>query len=109
MNSKTKSPKQLSEAEIDQIVISQAVDDNAWEPPIFVERSKLASLTLPGELAARATFLAQLHRAKSVEEWLARVIQERVELEEAVFAGLKQDLLVRAARTSKSSPVQPGA
>ena len=98
MNSKTKSPKQLSEAEIDQIVISQAV-----------ERSKLASLTLPGELAARATFLAQLHRAKSVEEWLARVIQERVELEEAVFAGLKQDLLVRAARTSKSSPVQPGA
>lgn len=88
----TLSPKKLSEAEIDQIVISQADDDTAWEQPIFVERSTPASLTLSGDLAARATFLAQLHRAKSVEEWLARVIQERVELEEAVFAGLKQDL-----------------
>jgi hypothetical protein len=48
-------------------------------------------------LAARAAFLAQLHRTKTVEEWLTRVIQERVELEEAVFVGIKQDLAVKAA------------
>jgi hypothetical protein len=106
MSSETKPPKKLSESEIDQIVISQADDDTAWEQPIFVERSTRTSLTLPGDLAARATFLAQLHRAKSVEEWLARVIQERVELEEAVFARLKQDLLAGAGRTSNSPPVQ---
>jgi hypothetical protein len=46
-------------------------------------------LSLPGDLAARAAFLAQLHRTKSVEEWLTRVIEERVELEEAVFVGIK--------------------
>ena len=40
----------------------------------------------------RATFLAQLHRTKSVEEWLTRVIQERIELEESLFIGIKQRL-----------------
>ena len=95
MSTKTKATKKLSELEIDQIVAAQADNDAAWEQPIRVERSKPASLSLPGDLAARAAFLAQLHRTKSVEEWLTRVIQERVELEEAVFVGIKQDLAVR--------------
>ena len=95
MSTKTKATKKLSELEIDQIVAAQADNDTAWEQPIRVERSKPASLSLPGDLAARAAFLAQLHRTKSVEEWLTRVIQERVELEEAVFVGIKQDLAVR--------------
>ena len=76
---------------------AQADDDAAWGKPIRVERSKPASLSLPGELAARAAFLAQVHRTKSVEEWLTRVIQERIELEEAAFVGIKQDLAVKIA------------
>ena len=97
MSTRPKATKKLSEAEIDQIVAAQADNDTAWEQPIRVERSKPASLSLPGDLAARAAFLAQLHRTKSVEEWLTRVIQERIELEEAVFVGIKQDLAVRTA------------
>ena len=97
MSTRTKTTKKLSELEIDQIVAAQADNDTAWEQPIRVERSKPASLSLPGDLAARAAFLAQLHRTKSVEEWLTRVIQERVELEEAVFVGIKQDLAVKIA------------
>jgi hypothetical protein len=97
MSTRPKTTKKLSELEIDQIVAAQADNDTAWEQPVRVERSKPASLSLPGDLAARAAFLAQLHRTKSVEEWLTRVIQERVELEEAVFAGIKQDLAVRTA------------
>ena len=60
-----------------------------------VERSKPASFVLPGDLAVRAAFLAQLHRTRSLEEWLMRVIQERVEFEEAAFVGVKQDLATR--------------
>jgi len=97
MSTRTKTTNKLSELEIDQIVAAQADDDTAWEQPIRVERSKPASLSLPGDLAARAAFLAQLHRTKSVEEWLTRAIQERIELEEAVFVGIKQDLAVRTA------------
>jgi len=84
--------KHLSELEIDRIVTVQAGDDTAWDEPIRIQRTKPARLALSADLAARAAFLAQLHRTKNVEEWLTRVILERVELEEAAFAGVKQDL-----------------
>jgi hypothetical protein len=88
MSRKTK----LTEEEIDQIVVSQVDDDSAWEKPVRVRRAKSASVSIPPELAARATFLAQLHRKKSLEEWLTHVIEERIELEEAAFVGAKQEL-----------------
>ena len=84
--------KKLSEPEIDQIVAAQANDDSAWEKPIRVRRTKSASLAIPANLAARAAFLARLHRTKYVDDWLMHIIQERIELEEAAFIGVKQDL-----------------
>ena len=91
MNSKKKSTrKRLSEEEIDKVVESQAEEDSAWEKPIKVRRAKPTALCLPAELAARAAFLARLHREKNVEEWLARIIKERVELEESAFSEVKR-------------------
>ena len=84
--------KKLSEPEIDHRVAAQADDDSAWEKPIRVRRTKPASLAIPANLAARAAFLAQLHRTKNVDDWLTHIIQERIELEEAAFIGVKQDL-----------------
>ena len=84
--------RNLSEQEIDQLVIKQADDDSAWEKSIHVRRTKPASVSIPADLAARAAFLAQLHRTKNVEEWLTHIIQERVEIEEAAFAGAKHDI-----------------
>lgn len=81
----------LSEEEIDRIVVAQADDDSAWEEPVHV-RQKPTSVSLPAELAARAAFLARLHRITNVEEWLRRIIRERVELEEAAFVGAKREL-----------------
>ena len=92
MNPKSKVQPKLSEAEIDQIVIAQADDETAWEAPICVPRTEPALLSIPAELAARMAFLAQLHRKANIEEWLMPILQERVELEEAVFARIKQDL-----------------
>lgn len=96
MSPRSTMKKRLSESEIDQIVIAQAEDDAAWEAPVHISRATPASLTLPAELAARAAFLAQLHHTSSVEDWLRRVIQERVELEEAAFVGFKRTLAARA-------------
>ncbi len=95
MSPRSNMTKRLSESEIDQIVTAQAEDDSAWEAPIPIQRTAPASLSLPVELAARAAFLAQLHRTPSVEDWLRRVIQERVELEEAAFVGFKRSLAAR--------------
>jgi hypothetical protein len=97
MSTRTKTTRSLSEQEIDQIVTAQAHDDAAWGRPIRVQRATPTSLSLPADLAARAAFLAQLHRTKSVEEWLTQVIQERVDLEEAAFVGVKRELAANAA------------
>ncbi len=67
---------------IDRLVVSQSEDDSAWEAPVRVKRSKPASLSIPGDLAARAAFLARLHREVGLDKWVERVVRERVELEE---------------------------
>ena len=87
--------KQPTEKEIDNIVELQADDDLAWEKPIKVGRVKPASLSIPAELAARAAFLAKLHREKNVEDWLTKVIKERVELEEVAFNEAKREMSLR--------------
>jgi len=78
--------------DVDRLVISQAEDNSAWGLPVRVKRGKPASLSIPGELAARATFLAGLHREAGVDKWVERIIRERVELEELAFAEAKKKL-----------------
>ncbi len=87
--------KRLSEHEIDKIVETQADDASAWGKPKSVRRAKAASLALPAKLAARAAFLARLHREKNVENWLAQIIKERVELEEVAFGEAKRAMSQR--------------
>jgi hypothetical protein len=78
--------------EIDRVVTSMANDNSAWEAPVRVRRSRATSLSIPGELAARAAFLARLHREADLEKWVERVIRERVELEEVAFTEAKKEL-----------------
>jgi len=85
-----------TEKQIDRIVVSQAENDSAWSKPVRARRKKSASVSIPPKLAARAAFLAQIHRKRNVEEWLTRVIEERIELEEAAFVGAKEDLSAKA-------------
>ncbi|MBI3470139.1 MAG: hypothetical protein HY013_02130 [Candidatus Solibacter usitatus] len=89
---KNKKTAILDREAIDRLVISQSNDDSAWETPIRVKRSKPASLSLPGGLAARAAFLARLHREAGVDKWVERVVRERVELEELAFTEAKKSL-----------------
>lgn len=84
--------KKLSEDEIDLIVEKQAGDDSAWDEPVQDSRKKPASLSLSTELAARAAFLAKLHKEKGTDEWLTRIIRERIELEEKAYAEAKREM-----------------
>lgn len=95
MSTRDKRQDNLSEEGIDEIVVAQADDDSAWEKPIHVRRTKPTSLSIPAELAARAAFLARLHREADVEEWLTHIIQERIDLEEAAFVAVKRELAAR--------------
>ncbi|PYP87106.1 MAG: hypothetical protein DMF61_10690 [Blastocatellia bacterium AA13] len=87
--------KQLSETEIDNLVESQVDDDSAWDKTIRVRRATPASLSIPAELSARAAFLAKLHRERNVEDWITKVIKERVELEEVAFSEAKREIGLR--------------
>lgn len=82
----------LSEEEVDRLVESEAEDLTAWEPPIHVHPPQTAAVTLTGDLARRAAFLARLHHERSLTAWLLRIIRERVELEEGAFVEAKREL-----------------
>ncbi len=84
-----KKKNQLTEAEIDEIVIAQANDDDAWGDSILVELDLPNTISLSANLASRAAFFAQLHNMP-IAAWLENIIQERLAFEESAFAGLKQ-------------------
>jgi len=88
MTGRKRTENQLSENEVDEIVEAAARDETAWEEPVVVRRHS-SSLRVPGDLMARAAFLARLHRERSVDEWLSRVIRERVEIEEGAFSAAR--------------------
>jgi hypothetical protein len=100
---KTKQPnkKQNSQEEIDQIVVAQAYDDSAWDVPTHVKQTTSTSLFLPAELAARAAFVARLHRNESVEKWLMHIIRERLEVEEKIYTEVKRELRLKRTKTVK--------
>ena len=85
----------LAEQEIDQIVVAQAEDDAAWGNPVRARKTKTASVPLSSALATRVAFFARLHRELSIAAWIERIIQARLDLEEAAFAGLKRDLATK--------------
>ena len=82
----------LDQEAIDELVIANSDDESAWGMPIRVKKSGLASLSIPGDLAARAAFLARVHREAGVQKWVERVLRERVELEELAFDEAKKAL-----------------
>jgi hypothetical protein len=92
MKTSKKRTRTLAPEEIDALVVSQSEDESAWEEPVAVRRSKPASLSISGELAARAAFLARLHRESGVDKWVERIVRERVELEESAFNEAKKKL-----------------
>jgi hypothetical protein len=87
-----KRSKLNSDAKIDKLVIAQADDDSAWDKPLKVSKSKGTSLSIPAEVASRAAFFARLHRESNVEEWIRKILLERIDIEEAAFAETKRDL-----------------
>lgn len=92
---KRRTPKRkskLAQDKIDRFVVEQVDEDSAWEKPKIVKRPKFKSLSIPAELAARASFLARLHHENPVDKWIERVVRERVEIEESAFTAAKKSL-----------------
>ncbi len=91
--------KVMTGEEIDEMVIAHTDDETAWEPPVQVKRSRTASVSFPSSVAERAAFFARIHREKSLESWIKRVVQERLDIEEAAFTGFKKELMAAKGGT----------
>jgi hypothetical protein len=87
----------LTEAEIDDIVVAESDEEAAWEQPIVVHKAQSISVSLPSNLLFRAQFLANLHREPDLADWLARIIRERIELEETAYREVKSEFATTAS------------
>ncbi len=87
-----RSRRKPTQDQIDQLVIAHADDDSAWGKATVVRRPKSKLLSIPADLAARAAFLAKLHRERRVDKWIERIVRERVEIEESAFVAAKKIL-----------------
>jgi len=92
---RTTRPSEMKTAQdqVDRFVTAQADENSAWQKAIVVRRPKSRSLSIPAELAARAAFLAGLHRESRVDKWVERIVRERVEIEESAFTAAKKTLV----------------
>jgi hypothetical protein len=88
----TPSQSKPTQDQVDRLVIAQADEDSAWQRAVVVRRPKTTALSIPAELAARAAFLARLHRESRVDKWVERIVRERVEIEESAFTAAKKTL-----------------
>ena len=94
----------ISAKKIDELVTAQAQDEASWEAPVEVKRTnKAGAFSIPADLAERAAFLARVHHAKGIEEWITTVIKERTELEESAFAAAKRELHSSGVRRTNAS------
>jgi len=86
----TRHKRKPTREQIDRFVTTQAGKDSAWDKAIVVRKPKSKSLSISTELAARAAFLAKLHKEKHVDKWIEQILRERVEIEESAFAAAKK-------------------
>jgi hypothetical protein len=80
--------KQLTDEQVDDLVVAEADVDSAWHAPVEVRPGRGATVRLSAELAARAALLARLHRQTSTQAWLESIIRERVVFEESALSRL---------------------
>jgi hypothetical protein len=85
--------KRLTEK--DDIVESQSDDDSAWGKTDTRSQGKVGDNVYPSRISGKSSLLAKLHRENDVEDWLTKIIKERVEMEEVAFSEAKRQMSLR--------------
>jgi predicted DNA binding CopG/RHH family protein len=84
--------KKLTEEKIDEIVIKEADDLSKWEKPIRVKAPQAISIRLSAELIQKVKLLAKIHKTNNYQDWLEKIIKERIHLEEELLESIKSNL-----------------
>ena len=81
--------KKFREEEVDDIVIREANDLTKWEEPIRVKAPQATSIQLSPQIIQKVKFLASVHKEREYQDWLKRIIEERIQLEEELLESVK--------------------
>lgn len=79
----------ITEKEVDEIVIREANDLTKWEEPIQVKAPQATSIRLSPQIIQKVKFLASVHKEREYQNWLKRIIEERIQLEEELLESVK--------------------
>ncbi len=88
----SKYAKKLKDTEIDEIVIKDADDLSKWEKPIKVKAPQAIALRLSPELIQKIQNFAKIHNKNNYQNWLEKIIIERIKLEEDLLESIKSDM-----------------
>ncbi len=90
--------RELTEQEIDEIVISEANDISKWEEPISVKPSGAASIRLSPDTIRKAKYFAKLDKYRGYQTWLKQIIEDQIRTEGEILKELKQRLESESSR-----------
>ena len=86
-----KNSKKLTNEQIDEIVTIESDDLSKWEEPIEVKAPQAVLLRLSPELIQKIKFLATIHKTDNYQNWLEKIIKERIQLEDELLDSIKED------------------
>jgi len=86
-----KNSKKLTIEQIDEIVTKESDDLSKWEEPIEVKAPQAVLLRLSPELIQKIKFLATIHKTDNYQNWLEKIIKERIQLEDELLDSIKAD------------------
>lgn len=86
-----KNSKKLTNEQIDEIVTKESDDLSKWEEPIEVKAPQAVLLRLSPELIQKIKFLATIHKTDNYQNWLEKIIKERIQLEDELLDSIKAD------------------
>jgi len=86
-----KNSKKLTNEQIDEIVTKESDDLSKWEEPIEVKAPQAVLLRLSPELIQKIKFLATIHKTDNYQNWLEKIIKERIQLEDELLDSIKED------------------
>jgi hypothetical protein len=82
------------ERKIDDTVVAQANNDDAWGKPVHVSpRLNATSIRLNPLLIEKAKLFAKLHHERGYQTWLKKIIAERIDTEYKLYKEIKSDLV----------------
>jgi len=84
-----KQHKNLTEEEIDRMVIAEADDMSEWDKSVMV---KAASVRFSPLIIEKAKYLAKLHNISGYQAWVEQIVEERINLEEKLLSDFKREL-----------------